>query len=168
MKFRSLGLLRKENGSGSRIRITSQKQYSFTQEIFKEKHFRVCLINCLSQNSKFFILRAHRDLIKLNAVPCQTVFLNPDFKKPLLLPSLYIVCTGRLKWHPDPKAIHCIASCEVGLVRFCIFVCPDWVLWTKFLCLFFFTASIFFIVILIIIFLYFYFILKTFKSLFYN
>ncbi|XP_072854305.2 pappalysin-2 isoform X1 [Pogona vitticeps] len=23
-----------------------------------------------------------------------------------------IVCTGRLKWHPDPKAIHCIASCE--------------------------------------------------------
>ncbi|XP_061490162.1 pappalysin-2 isoform X2 [Rhineura floridana] len=23
-----------------------------------------------------------------------------------------IVCTGRLEWHPDPKAIHCIASCE--------------------------------------------------------
>nr|XP_034979470.1 pappalysin-2 [Zootoca vivipara] len=23
-----------------------------------------------------------------------------------------IVCTGRLEWHPDPKAIHCISSCE--------------------------------------------------------
>uniref|UniRef100_A0A8D2L726 Pappalysin 2 n=1 Tax=Varanus komodoensis TaxID=61221 RepID=A0A8D2L726_VARKO len=30
--------------------------------------------------------------------------------KPTRVRSL--VCTGRLEWHPDPKAMHCIASCE--------------------------------------------------------
>ncbi|KAM6948741.1 LOW QUALITY PROTEIN: pappalysin-2 [Aplochiton taeniatus] len=30
-----------------------------------------------------------------------------------------IVCTGMRKWHPDPKLIHCILSCELGGDSWC-------------------------------------------------
>lgn len=29
--------------------------------------------------------------------------------------SQSIVCTGVMKWYPDPQHIHCIQSCEVSL-----------------------------------------------------
>uniref|UniRef100_A0A663M1Y6 Pappalysin 2 n=1 Tax=Athene cunicularia TaxID=194338 RepID=A0A663M1Y6_ATHCN len=39
-------------------------------------------------------------------------FLLPCLTALFSFPPQHIVCTGRLRWYPDPSVIHCIQSCE--------------------------------------------------------
>lgn len=40
--------------------------------------------------------------------------LPPCLTALFFFPPQHIVCTGRLRWYPDPSVIHCIQSCEVS------------------------------------------------------
>lgn len=43
--------------------------------------------------------------------------LPPPLTAVFSSPPQHIVCTGRLRWYPDPSGIHCIQSCEVSRGR---------------------------------------------------
>ena len=60
-----------------------------------------------------------------NAVLWETLYLQkalvavalpllPHLTALFSFPPQHVVCTGRLRWYPDPSVIHCIQSCEVS------------------------------------------------------
>uniref|UniRef100_A0A8B9TR62 Pappalysin 2 n=1 Tax=Anas platyrhynchos TaxID=8839 RepID=A0A8B9TR62_ANAPL len=48
------------------------------------------------------------------AVVVAALPLPPPLTAVFSSPPQHIVCTGRLRWYPDPSGIHCIQSCETG------------------------------------------------------
>lgn len=56
-----------------------------------------------------------QETLYLQKVLEAVALLLPPHLTALFLPPQHIVCTGRLRWYPDPSVIHCIQSCEVSL-----------------------------------------------------